>query len=212
VRRILALAFVLPLLAASGCAVGVRQPTTHISKTSGLMHGSVLSTSGGAGSYYFEFDGTKRESEPVELEAGKPQPVEEGAIHLQPGTPHSYRLCAEDSENPGHPFCSPLQQFRTRYDVQLTLNEECNSLNGPGVHARVTGLPPNTEFELFVILNPANPNNFSLGPQESGPDGNSGDNFLTVGSTGSGTWTFTVRWREPSVSKTITWNCNVASP
>ena len=109
----------------SGCAVGVRQPATTSGRDGATLHGNVLSTTGGAGKYFIEYSErpyranatTKRTpAKDVEFVANELQPVSEPIEGLRPGRAQYYAVCAEDSENPGDPFCSPFQSFRTDGD------------------------------------------------------------------------------------------------
>jgi len=104
------------LLAGAGCAVGVRQPATDITDTIATLNGKVLSTTGGPGSWYFEYGPTPARTErtpvrSIDFEVNKSEPVSEPVSGLEPGTTYHFAVCAEDSENPGEPFCSPDQTF-----------------------------------------------------------------------------------------------------
>jgi hypothetical protein len=125
VRRLL-FALCLIAVAGTGCAVGVRQPATDITDTSATLNGKVLSTTGGPGSWYIEYTGsgvwdpafvTRTPTRSIDFVPTRSDPVSEPVEELPPGRRHSYRVCAEDGENPGDPFCSPLQSFRTEGDT-----------------------------------------------------------------------------------------------
>ena len=100
---------------AAGCGVGIRGTATQITTSSALLNGRVVSTAGGPTSYYFEYgrDGQLQQTPEGSIEVAKgfaprvSAPVE----GLEPGGPYSFRVCAEDSENPGDPFCSPFRTF-----------------------------------------------------------------------------------------------------
>jgi hypothetical protein len=121
-RFALALSAIAVAVVVSSCAVGVRQPATNITTTGATLNGKVLSTTGGPGSYYVEhaefvdFFGegppVRTPVRPVDFVANQLLPVSE-AVTLPPGRARHYRVCAEDSENPGDPFCSLTQSFRT---------------------------------------------------------------------------------------------------
>ena len=128
-----ALALCLLALVATSCAVGVREPASLVSETTATLNGSVLSTTGGPGSYEFRYSptsiGLRRTPErPIEFEAEESEGVSEPVDGLQPGTAYRYYVCAEDEENPGDKFCSPPQPFRTAGpSVQTFLVEaECS--------------------------------------------------------------------------------------
>jgi len=117
VRRFL-LVLCLFAVVGSGCAVGVRQPASNVTGNSATLNGKVLSTTGGAGSYFIEYGPTTARTErtptrPIEFVVNESEPVAEPVDGLEPGTIYHYAVCAEDSENPGDPFCSPDQTFTT---------------------------------------------------------------------------------------------------
>ncbi len=149
--RFLFLLCVVAAVGGSGCAVGVRQPATDITKTSALLRGNAVSTEGGAGSYYFEYSrgGAKQTTpaRPIEFTAGDSQPVSEPVTGLDAGRVYEFKTCAEDSENPGSPFCSPPARFETDTDITLELTPDCDSYpTYHGIRAAARGLPPNEEF------------------------------------------------------------------
>jgi hypothetical protein len=122
-RLALALAATVAGLVVSSCAVGVRQPATSITATSATLNGKVLSTSGGPGSYFIEYGLTQARSEktptrPITFTVNTIYPVSEPVEGLDPGRLYHFAVCAEDSENPGDPFCSPDQTFTTEFDPQ----------------------------------------------------------------------------------------------
>ena len=124
-RVALALSAVVAGVVVSSCAVGVRGPATDITDTSAVLDGAVLSTTGGPGSWYIEYGPTTARTERtptrnIEFVVNESQPVSEPVDGLEPGTIYHYRVCAEDSENPGDPFCSPDQTFETDYDPATT--------------------------------------------------------------------------------------------
>jgi hypothetical protein len=117
IRRVL---LVLSTLAcgvvASSCAVGVRQPATAISETSATLNGTVLSTTGGQGSFYIEYGTTPARAERtptrmIDFTAGAIHQVSEPVNGLTAEGIYHYAVCAEDGENPGDPFCSREQRF-----------------------------------------------------------------------------------------------------
>ena len=99
----------------SGCAVGVRGNATQITTDGAVLNGRVVSTSGGLTSYYFEYGrGDQVQQTPIrtlDLTEGATEAVSVRVDGLEPGGPHRFRVCAEDSENPGDPFCSPFRSF-----------------------------------------------------------------------------------------------------
>jgi hypothetical protein len=120
-RFALALSAIVAGVVVSSCAVGVRQPATEITMTSATLNGRVLSTTGGPGSWYIEYglSSARTERTPtrtVDFVVNEIEAVSEPVIGLTPGTIYHYAVCAEDSENPGDPFCSPDQTFTTRHD------------------------------------------------------------------------------------------------
>jgi len=117
VRRFL-LVLCLFAVVGSGCAVGVRQPASNVTGNSATLNGKVLSTTGGAGSWFIEYGPTTARAErtpttPIEFVTNQSEPVSEPVDGLDPDTTYHYAVCAEDSENPGDPFCSPDQTFTT---------------------------------------------------------------------------------------------------
>lgn len=120
-RFALALSVIVVGVVVSSCAVGLRGTATDITDTSAVLDGAVLSTTGGPGSWYIEYGPTTARTERtptrnIEFVVNESQPVSEPVDGLEPGTIYHYRVCAEDSENPGDPFCSPDQAFTTRHD------------------------------------------------------------------------------------------------
>jgi len=99
----------------SGCAVGVRGNATQITTDGAVLDGRVVSTSGGLTSYYFEYGrGDQLQQTPgrvLDLTEGFTEAVSVRVEGLEPGGPYRFRVCAEDSENPGDPFCSPSRSF-----------------------------------------------------------------------------------------------------
>jgi hypothetical protein len=119
--RVLALLAVPAAILLSACAVGVRQPATDITKTSAVLNGKALSTTGGPGSYHIEYGPTSARTETtptrtIDFVVNESHPVAEPVDGLDPGTTYHFAVCAEDSENPGDPFCSPDQTFTTDSD------------------------------------------------------------------------------------------------
>jgi hypothetical protein len=105
-------------LAVSSCAVGVRQPASEIGDTSATLNGKALSSTGGAGSWFIRYGAAdpldeQTPAREVEFGAGESRSVSESVDGLEPATTYRYAVCAEDGENPGDPFCSPTQLFRT---------------------------------------------------------------------------------------------------
>jgi hypothetical protein len=114
----LAASVIAAALAVSSCAVGVRGPASELTDTSAVMNGTAVSTTGGPGSYFVKYGFTSTPlwdtpTRDVDFEEGESQPVSEPLDGLEPGTTYHYRVCAEDGENPGDPFCSPDQAFET---------------------------------------------------------------------------------------------------
>ena len=119
-RRFL-FALCLIALAGTGCAVGVRQPATDVTAVSATLNGRVLSTTGGPGSWYVEYGPTPARTDrtparAIDFEVNESEPVSEPVSGLEPGTTYHFAVCAEDGENPGEPFCSPDQTFRSLTD------------------------------------------------------------------------------------------------
>jgi hypothetical protein len=117
-RFALALSAIVVGLVVSSCAVGVREPATEITTTSAVLNGKVLSSTGGPGSWYIEYGPTEARTEKtptraIDFVVGELEPVSEPIDGLEPGTIYHFAVCAEDSENPGEPFCSPDRTFRT---------------------------------------------------------------------------------------------------
>jgi len=112
-------------VAGSGCAVGVRQPAFDITESGATLRGNVLSTTGGSGKHFMEYREVIQPSNPatertpvrsIDFVANEAQQVYEPVDGLAPGRGYLFRVCAEDSENPGDPFCSPFQGFTTSGD------------------------------------------------------------------------------------------------
>lgn len=210
-RLLFVLSVVVAAVAVSSCAVGVRGPATEIATTSAVLNGSVVSTAGGSGSYYIEYGPTEARTEAtptraIEFEANESHPVSEPVEGLEPSTTYHFAVCAEDGENPGEPFCSRDQTFRTDGDIQVTLTRNC-SFHPPshGVDARVTGLQPNATFRGTLEY----------------PSGGTATATLTADADGTyeiqgflddsaGTWTATVEWAEETVTEALFVDCAAA--
>jgi hypothetical protein len=138
---------VLLAVVVSGCAVGVRQPASDITADGAVLHGNVLSTTGGAVKYFVEYSELPQRATPTtrrtpmrttNLAAGELHPVSEPVDGLRPGRAQYYTVCAEDGENPGDPFCSPFQSFRTAGD----------SVSGRGVDGVIGDLESSVSLEI----------------------------------------------------------------
>lgn len=105
----------LAVWAASGCAVGVRGAVTQITTDGAVLNGGVASTSGGPVSYYFEYGQAgllqKTPGGTLDLGATHGRSVSAPVSGLEPQGTYRFRVCAEDGENPGDPFCSPFRNF-----------------------------------------------------------------------------------------------------
>jgi hypothetical protein len=117
-RLVLAVSAIVVGVVVSSCAVGVRQPATEITDTSAVLNGKVLSTTGGPGSWYIEYGPTAARTEKtptrtIDFVANESEPVSEPVDGLEPGAIYHFAVCAEDSDNPGDPFCSPDATFST---------------------------------------------------------------------------------------------------
>jgi hypothetical protein len=132
---------------ATGCAVGVRGPVIEISRTSAEINGKALSTVGGQGSYHVEYGTTaaRTQSTPartVTFARFDPEFVTEPLVGLAPGETYHFAICAEDSENPGNPFCSPDRTFTTDGD-------STDSVFGTGVRELAgTGLDESWHYDV----------------------------------------------------------------
>jgi hypothetical protein len=155
-RFALALSAIVVGVVVSSCAVGVRQPATAVTATSATLHGNVLSTTGGPGSWHIEYGPTEARTErtptrEVDFVVNESKPVSEPVAGLEPGTTYHYAVCAEDSENPGDAFCSPDQTVSTPLGVAtLTLTPHCDFGGARyGFDADGTDFPPNQSVALI---------------------------------------------------------------
>jgi hypothetical protein len=156
VRRFVSvLGVTLVAIALSSCAVGVREPASEITETGATLNGQALSTTGGQGSYFIRYGPTSPRTErtptrTVEFAEGESEPVTEPVDGLEPGTTYDYIVCAEDEENPGQPFCSPPQTFKTAGEAVPTFNGEsiCTAQAQYAIEGVVTGFQPNTTYGL----------------------------------------------------------------
>lgn len=117
-RRLLPIWAACGVLFASGCAAGFSGPATDITSGGATLHGSVVSTTGGEGSYWFEWVVSRccqgrTPTRTVALEKDRAFPVEEDFDAPVANAPYYYRLCAEDSENAGNPACGDVKTFNT---------------------------------------------------------------------------------------------------
>jgi hypothetical protein len=207
-RLVLALSTLVVGLVVSSCAVGVRQPASEVTKTSATLNGNVFSTTGGAGSWYFEYGTTEARTErtptrSIDFEAGEIEPVSEPIDGLEPGTVYHFAACAEDFDNGGEAFCSPDKTFRTQPDIKITLTEDC-SFYPPdhGVDPLVTGLVPNSEF--FGALDRP-----SLGRISATlfADDNGSFDISTFTDPAAGTWRATVEFEGQIVTESLFVDC-----
>jgi hypothetical protein len=79
-------------LAISGCAVGVRFPATAVTGDGATLNGKVLSTSGGPGSWFFEYGqfpdpqvADRTPARDIDFVLGQSHPVSEPVDGLAPG-------------------------------------------------------------------------------------------------------------------------------
>ena len=119
-RFALALSMCVVGMVVSSCAVGIRQAATEITTTSATLNGKVLSTTGGPGSWYIEYGPTagSRRRTPTRTIDFVVNESNRCPSHrrARAATTYHFAVCAEDSENPGDPFCSPDQTFTTDSD------------------------------------------------------------------------------------------------
>jgi hypothetical protein len=193
-RLLLALSAIVVGVAASSCAVGVRQPATSITQTGATLNGKVLSTTGGPGSYYIEYGTTLARTErtptrTLDFVVNESEPVSEPVDGLEPGTTYHFAVCAEDSENAGDAFCSPDQTFTTRPTGDF-ISGSGNVIGADftlTVHASSTGQNP-TGF--ITTRSSSNPNfNFDATPtclNVSGSSATTGYRIDTGSRTGEG--------------------------
>ena len=199
-RFALAVSAIVVAVVVSSCAVGVRGPATEVGKTSATLNGKVLSTTGGPGSWFIEYGTTAARTEKtptrtIDFVANESRSVAEPVDGLEQGTTYHYAVCAEDGENPGDPFCSPDQTFKTDFDPAdyhptLTVESACGPLphNTNTVRVAISGLPPNRDFTGTLEF----------------PGGGSGTATIRADANGAfedffedgmaGTWTATVQW------------------
>ena len=208
-RLVLTLSTLAVGVVVSSCAVGVRQPASEVTKTGATLNGTVLSTTGGAGSWYFEYGTTEARTErtptqSIDFEAGEIEPVSEPIDGLEPGTVYHFAACAEDSDNGGEAFCSPDATFRTQPDIEITLTEDC-SFYPPdhGVDPLITGLVPNEVF--FGALDRP-----SLGRTAGSlfADANGVFDISTFTDPAAGTWTATVEFEGQIVTESLFVDCD----
>jgi hypothetical protein len=210
-----ALTALMVALTASSCAVGVRQPATDITDTSAVLNGKVLSTTGGPGSWYIEYGPTLARTErtptrDIDFVVNESEPVSEPIDSLEPGTTYHFAVCAEDSENPGDPFCSPDQTFTT-YDPVLGLFEEC--MFYPPRHyvvLGVSGFPPNTRFSWTVEGGGDPPQAFPI-DETTDANGESGG-FLARGANEPTEFKATVTWAGSPLETTLFVDCEEPPP
>jgi hypothetical protein len=212
-RLVLALSAIVVAVVVSSCAVGVRDSATEVTKTGATLNGKVLSTTGGPGSWYIEYGPTEARAETtptrtIDFETNEIEPVSEPVDGLDPSTVYHYAVCAEDGENPGEPFCSPDQTFRTQSDIEVTLTRDCSSYPpSHGVAPSVSGLPPNAQFRGTLVWPSLGSQGATFGADENGS--------LSVGSffdPVAGTWTATVDFEGQSVSESLFVDCEEPPP
>jgi|EndMetStandDraft_8_1072994.scaffolds.fasta_scaffold322191_2 hypothetical protein len=212
-RLALALSAIVVGVVVSSCAVGVRQPATNITTTGATLNGMVLSTTGGAGSWFIEYGPTTARTERTPTRTinfvGQVEPVSEPVSGLEPGTIYHFAVCAEDSENPGDPFCSPDQTFTTDFDPVLALAEHCvNYPPSHGLSASLSGMPPNAPFVATVQL----PDGFVAGPFNLTTDSSGSGSDSGFRSTTAGTWTVTVTWSGGTLAESLFIDCAEPTP
>jgi hypothetical protein len=212
-RLALTLSAVVVGVVVSSCAVGVRGPAIEITQTSATLTGSVLSTTGGPGSWHFEYGTTEARTErtpsrAIDFEVGTLVSVSEPVEGLEPGTIYHFAVCAEDSENPGDPFCSPERTFRTQSDIRITMTKVCSSYPPDhGMAPSVSGLPPKAEFRgtlSWPTLGTAGATFIA--------DENGSYNAGTFTDPAAGTWTVTVEFEGQTVTRSLFVDCAEPTP
>ena len=113
----------------------------------------MLSTTGGPGSWYIEYGPTAARTErtptrTIDFVVNESEPVSEPVDGLEPGATYHFAVCAEDSENPGDPFCSPYQTFKTPGD----------SVVGTGVRAVFEDITESFAYDIGSGTSGENPN------------------------------------------------------
>jgi hypothetical protein len=111
-----------------------------------------LSSTGGPGSWFIRYGSGATPTRAVEFQAGETRSVSEHVDGLHPATTYTYEVCAEDGENPGDPFCSPAQLFRTTAPGgAFHVESRCEDAYPYEVHAFVTSYEPSTNFGITSI-------------------------------------------------------------
>jgi hypothetical protein len=154
-RKALVLYTALAGLVASGCAVGVRQPASDVTKTTATLNGTVLSTTGGAGEWYFEYGTTTARTQrtparPIDFEPEEIVPVSEAIAGLSAGTVYHVATCAEDADNGGEALCSPDQTFHTRFETSPAQDYVIGNGTAPWLGT--------TSFDFEVVSGPSGEN------------------------------------------------------
>jgi hypothetical protein len=206
-RFVLVLSLVFAV-AASGCAIGIRMPPSEITEEGAVLNGQVFSTTGGQGSYYFEYgilEGSRQRgpTHPIDFAPGELQQVSEPLDDLDFGTVYSYRLCAEDGQNAGSPVCSrPVQIFPTA-GQRLRASEYCDF---PPLHTAVARVvaPAGTEFQMRAV----GPGEDLTDTYSIGPAGFLGIYFPR---RVTGDWTFTVELPDETLTESVSVDCQFGS-
>ena len=212
-RLVLALSAIVVGVAVSSCAVGVREAATEITQTSATLNGKVFSSTGGTGSWYIEYGPTEARADEtptrtIDFEANALEPVSEPVDGLEPSTIYHYAVCAEDGENPGEPFCSRDQTFRTQSDIEITLVRDCSSYPpSHGVGTAVSGLPPNAGFR-GTLNSPSLGSNSAFFVADANGDASPGPFYDPV----AGTWTGTVEFEGQTVTESLFVDCEEPQP
>jgi hypothetical protein len=167
--------------------VGVRAPASLVSETTATLNGSVLSTTGGPGSYDFGYGPTsspqrRTPERPIDFEAEESEQVSEPVEGLQPGTVYRYYVCAEDGETPGDKFCSPPQTFRTAGASAQTFLVEAHCSNPDDFAQSGTALnfEPNSRYGIhFEFLEGGSGGGTTAFTTDENGNANAGDVFFT---------------------------------
>lgn len=138
----------------SGCAIGQTGPTGFISESGTVLHGTVVSDTGGSVEYWFQYGpttayGSETAHGAVVTQQNVPEQISSPVSGLARSTVYHYRLCASDSQQRGGPGCGADRTFRTQSfacgetvttSVRLTGSVFCD---GPGLTVGADGIDIN---------------------------------------------------------------------
>ena len=145
----------------SGCTVGL--PPSGVTETGVTLNGYVTATTGGAVTYWFEFNDRARGQRTISLAAKEGRRVSEPVDGLSPSTSYRWRLCSQQpQQRPDDWECSAPQAVRTAdapicgqpLTENLTLDRDVTCSGPVGLRIGADGLTVDLNGHTVWIYDP----------------------------------------------------------